>query len=118
MGCTAMKSQLNLVFQKHPFHAHFAEENFHKMSRHTSLTRFTESLKRETSAVDGGEADLNNKTAFSVDELANELGISRPIAYQLVKRSDFPAIRISERRIIVPCDALKRWLDAQTGGVQ
>ena len=38
------------------------------------------------------------------------LGISEPRAYDLTKREGFPAIRVSERRIIIPVDALNRWL--------
>lgn len=53
------------------------------------------------------------KMALSPDELCPLLGISRPVAYELCKRADFPAIRISSRRIIIPLDALQRWLDTQ-----
>ena len=55
----------------------------------------------------------NKKLALSVEELAQELGISRPLAYELIKREGFPAIRVSDRRIIIPFDALARWLDSE-----
>jgi predicted DNA-binding transcriptional regulator AlpA len=45
--------------------------------------------------------------------MAAMLGISRPVAYELTKREGFPAVRVSERRIIVPVEALKRWLNEQ-----
>ena len=59
----------------------------------------------------------NEKLTLSVDELAKELGISKPIAYELIKREGFPSIRISERRIIIPVDALRSWLNANAGAV-
>ncbi|MBE6628979.1 MAG: helix-turn-helix domain-containing protein [Ruminococcaceae bacterium] len=57
----------------------------------------------------------NEKLTLSVDELAQELGISKPLAYELARREGFPAIRISERRIIIPVDALRSWLNANAG---
>jgi len=56
------------------------------------------------------------KLAYSVPELATALGIGRNVAYELVQREDFPAIKIGERRIVVPADGLRRWLEQQTGG--
>ena len=58
----------------------------------------------------------NDKIAYSVEELAEILGISRPTAYELVKREDFPAVRISERRIIIPRDALNEYLNRAANG--
>lgn len=52
----------------------------------------------------------NEKVAINVKELAKMLGISEPRTYDLTKREGFPAIRVSERRIIIPVDALNRWL--------
>lgn len=53
------------------------------------------------------------KLVYTVPEVASLLGISRPIAYDLANRADFPAIRISQKRIIVPADALRQWLDSK-----
>ncbi len=53
------------------------------------------------------------KAAYSPEDLCPLLGISRPLAYELCKRADFPAIRISQRRIIIPRDALERWLNKE-----
>ena len=60
----------------------------------------------------------NEKLTLSVEELAKELGISKPIAYELTKRDGFPSIRVSERRIIIPVEPLRRWLEenAENGG--
>lgn len=57
----------------------------------------------------------NEKLTLSVDELAQELGISKPLAYELTRRDGFPSVRISERRIIIPVDALRSWLNANAG---
>lgn len=57
-----------------------------------------------------------NKLTYSVDEMATVLGVSRPVAYELTRREGFPAIRVSERRIIIPVDALKKWLDRESKG--
>ncbi|MBR3715709.1 MAG: helix-turn-helix domain-containing protein [Clostridia bacterium] len=58
------------------------------------------------------------KIALSVEEMAVELGISRPTAYELTKKKGFPAVHISERRIIIPVERLRAWLNeqAESGG--
>ena len=52
------------------------------------------------------------KLTISATELPRVLGVGRNTAYELVKRSDFPAVRIG-RRIVVPVDALRKWLERQ-----
>lgn len=56
------------------------------------------------------------KVTVNVREMAKMLGISVPRAYDLTKRKGFPAIRVSERRIIIPVEALNRWL-AEAGNM-
>ncbi len=51
----------------------------------------------------------NDKLTLNVSELAVKLGISRPKAYELARRDDFPSIRVG-RRIVVTVAALERWL--------
>ena len=53
------------------------------------------------------------KTAYSVKELSEQLGISLLRAYELCNDPNFPAVRISPRRIIIPVDCLNRWLEEQ-----
>ena len=53
----------------------------------------------------------NTKLTVTVDEMAKMLGISRPVAYDLTKKEGFPAIRISDRRIVIPVEALNKWLN-------
>ena len=49
------------------------------------------------------------KTTMSVKELANNLGISLPKAYQLVKQPGFPVIHVGAR-ILIPVVAFQEWL--------
>lgn len=56
------------------------------------------------------------KMGLSVQDMADQLGISRPIAYQIVGRSDFPKVRIG-RRIIIPRHGLEDWLRREAGNV-
>lgn len=53
---------------------------------------------------------------YSVKEVADILGICLPAAYELCNRADFPAIRVTPRRIIIPLDGLQRWMEEQSGG--
>ena len=48
------------------------------------------------------------KQTISVQELAKQLGISVPKAYELTKTPGFPSIRIGTR-IIIPIEEFKRW---------
>ncbi|MCD2492961.1 excisionase family DNA-binding protein [Lacrimispora sp. NSJ-141] len=50
-----------------------------------------------------------DKTTMSVQELASEMGISLPKAYQLVKEPGYPTIRVGTR-ILIPTEAYKEWL--------
>lgn len=49
----------------------------------------------------------------TVDDLCALLQISRPTAYELVHREDFPKIRIG-RRVLIPRAGLEKWLEDQT----
>ena len=58
-----------------------------------------------------------DKVTMTVTELAAMLGISKPKAYELAARQEFPCIRVGRRRII-PVDAFMRWMDEQTNGLE
>ena len=49
------------------------------------------------------------RLTISVPEMAKKLGISRSIAYELVKSRNFPALRIG-KRFIIPVAELEKWL--------
>ncbi len=54
-----------------------------------------------------------NELPFGLNatQIAKILGLSKPLVYELFHRSDFPAIKISDKRWVVPRDQLKVWLD-------
>lgn len=54
---------------------------------------------------------------LSAKLVAQTLGISRSSAYELMRDKDFPALRIGNR-IIVPKEDLRKWVAANTKGVQ
>ena len=54
------------------------------------------------------------KQTLSVDETAQVLGISRGLCYELVRQGNLPAVRLGERRLVIPKQALEKYL--QNGG--
>lgn len=52
------------------------------------------------------------RMALTVEDLMDELQISRAKAYELVKKPDFPAFHI-EKRILINREGLQRWMDEQ-----
>lgn len=66
--------------------------------------------------LDSSISQAKSKFTLTVEELAQQLNVSRTTAYTLARRKDFyPAFRIG-RRLIIGSQALSRWLDEQTGG--
>lgn len=57
--------------------------------------------------------EKNTKMLSAVDLV--EMGFSRAVAYQLLNRADFPAVRIG-RRLFVRYDRLMAWLEEHEGG--
>ncbi|MBQ2927382.1 MAG: excisionase family DNA-binding protein [Oscillospiraceae bacterium] len=49
------------------------------------------------------------KSTMSVQELARQMGISLPKAYELIKEPGFPTIRIGTR-ILIPEEGFQTWL--------
>lgn len=49
------------------------------------------------------------KATMSVAEMAEQLGISLPKAYALVRSKEFPAIRVGAR-ILIPIATFREWL--------
>ena len=56
------------------------------------------------------------RLTVTIPEVAKLLGIHKQAAYELAKKPGFPAIRVTERRIIVPVDKLHEWLDKEACG--
>lgn len=53
------------------------------------------------------------KRVLTIKELAETLGVSIPTAYRIARREDFPAVHLSQKRIVVPEMALNEWLTRQ-----
>jgi len=57
------------------------------------------------------------KLAITIEEMAEMLAIGKTKAYEIARRDDFyPAVRITERRIIINLQALKQWLEEKGRG--
>ena len=52
---------------------------------------------------------MTEKSVMSVQELAQQMGISLPKAYELVKEPEFPKIHIGTR-ILIPMEGFQNWL--------
>ena len=57
---------------------------------------------------------MTEKSVMSVQELARQMGISLPKAYELVKEPGFPTIRIGTR-ILIPTEGFRDWLWQKSG---
>lgn len=55
---------------------------------------------------------MTGKLAYSPAETAESLGVSRPVVYTLMKRTDFPAFKVGSRTL-VSVDGLRAWVQAQ-----
>ena len=51
------------------------------------------------------------KLCLNVREVAELLGVSTAAVYTLAASKGFPSIKISKRRIVIPAEAFRRWLD-------
>lgn len=49
------------------------------------------------------------RLTMTVPEMAQQLGISRPKAYELANSRKFPSIRVG-RRLIIPVASFEQWL--------
>jgi excisionase family DNA binding protein len=50
---------------------------------------------------------------LNVPDVAKYLGVSRTVAYKLVRQPGFPSIRVGEKRIVIPRDKFKEWIEKQ-----
>lgn len=55
---------------------------------------------------------MREKLTISVPEMARQLGISKPKAYQLARQDGFPAFTVGGR-ILVSMEGLEKWVQAQ-----
>lgn len=59
-----------------------------------------------------GTSTLHRAT-YTVQEAAQVLGVGRGLAYEMVRRGAIPSLRLGERRIVVPRQALESLLTAE-----
>ena len=52
--------------------------------------------------------------SLNATQISKILRISLPLVYNLFHREDFPAVRVSEKRFIVPKDKFRTWLNNET----
>lgn len=55
------------------------------------------------------------KRVLTLKELCDYLRIGSTRMYQLIKEPGFPAVRISPKKIVVPVDALEKWMAERMG---
>lgn len=55
------------------------------------------------------------KLTYTAKEVAGVLGVSLSTVWSLCRQPDFPAIRVSPRRIVIPVDGLKAWMERNAG---
>lgn len=55
------------------------------------------------------------KLAYSVEEAAEALGVSRALVYRLIHQSGFPSVKLRGRRLI-SAELLAEWVRQQAGG--
>lgn len=58
---------------------------------------------------------MDENKFLSVNDLAEILGVCRARVYELCKEKDFPALRISPRRIVIPKKAFDEWALTHAG---
>ncbi len=61
------------------------------------------------------QSETVKRDYYSVEQTAKELGVSAQSVYQLCKTKDFPAVRISPRRIVIPATELAEWMRENAG---
>ncbi len=58
----------------------------------------------------------SEKLTLTAKEAAESFGVSLPVMYEIVKRDDFPVIRVG-RKVIIPIDRFREWVNRQSGQV-
>lgn len=78
------------------------------------LNRLADELERQQDGAStlGPNLETGKKVLLSVVEAAEALGVSRPTLYKLIRRDDFPSVRIGSRALI-NAKKLQDWADRQ-----
>ncbi|GAB6117099.1 hypothetical protein JCM16816_06960 [Thermoanaerobacter brockii subsp. lactiethylicus] len=48
--------------------------------------------------------------AYTIEEAAKVLGVSKSYMYELTKHKDFPSIKVHGKKIIIPKKGLEEWM--------
>ena len=54
---------------------------------------------------------------LNAELIAKTLGIAPSSAYELIREKDFPALHVG-KRIVVPKEQFRLWVEKQTGGME
>lgn len=54
---------------------------------------------------------------LNAEMIAKTLGIAPSSAYELMREKDFPALHVG-KRIVVPKEQFRLWVEKQTGGME
>lgn len=68
-------------------------------------------FEEQIAKLNGVSKTAPHKTSYSVAEIQQILGISRPTAYNLIKRNDFQSVR-TDKGIRVIKTSFDAWLDS------
>ena len=67
--------------------------------------------KLRVSRIIGGE-NMEQKLTYTAKEAAQAANVSMPTIYAWTRIEGFPVVRVG-RKVVVPIDAFKRWLEEQ-----
>lgn len=71
---------------------------------------------RETITIEYKRGGVTmERMTMNVQELAQQMGISKPKAYELCRQAGFPAITVG-KRVIIPVTAFENWLMESAAG--
>lgn len=68
-------------------------------------------FEEQIAKLNGVSKAASNKSSYSVAEIQQILGISRPTAYNLIKQSNFQSVR-TDKGIRVIKSSFDAWLDS------
>ncbi len=68
-------------------------------------------FEEQIAKLNGASKAAPNKSSYSVAEIQQILGISRPTAYNLIKRNNFQSVR-TDKGIRVIKSSFDAWLDS------
>lgn len=81
-----------------------------------SLNRLADELERIQMATPSINPDIEanpQRMSLTVKETAELLGVSTNTVYQLIRRDDFPSLRLG-KKVLVNRKELQNWLDKQS----